>query len=66
MAKIKVHIWFSNPKNYAPLMLFFGCVFEILGTVTERLAVLSQDGWYLIVGSAILWLAELMCRVKRH
>jgi hypothetical protein len=69
MTKTKVHIQLSNPKNYAPLMLFFGCLFEILGTATERFtanSTMSQAGWYLIVGSAGLWIVELMCRAGKR
>jgi len=64
-----MHMKLENPKDYAVSMLFFGCLFEILGTATERFtanSTLSQAGWYLIVGSAGLWIVELMCRTRRH
>jgi hypothetical protein len=69
MKTARVHIKLSNPKTYAPLMLFFGCLFEILGTTTERYtasSAMSQAGWYLIVGSAGLWIVELMCRAGKR
>jgi hypothetical protein len=69
MKKTHGHIKLENPRNYAALMLFFGCLFEILGTTTERFtanSTLSQAGWYLIVVSALLWTIELVCRLIRR
>jgi hypothetical protein len=69
MKKARVHIKLENPKNLPPEMLFFGCLFEILGTTTERFtanSTLSQAGWYLIAASALLWIVELACRTRRR
>jgi len=67
MKKPKIYIQLANPKNYVASMLFFGCLFEILGIVAEPFtanSALSQAGWILIAVSAFLWIAELMSKTK--
>ena len=60
MAKVGMNL--ENPKTYLASMLFFGCVFVLLGAGVDALTAiptLSQAGWILIVVSVCLWMFEL-------
>jgi hypothetical protein len=51
----------ENPKTFPASMLFFGCLFVLLGKGIESITANSDlyaAGWFLIAVSVCLWIFE--------
>ena len=57
----KTNIKWENPKQFLPLLLFFGIVLVVVGTGIESITTnpaLATDGWIVVAIAVSLWVLK--------
>jgi len=58
---MKINLKLENPKQFLPLLLFFGFVLVLIGNGVETLTAnpaLTNDGWAMVAIAVLLWILK--------
>jgi len=58
---MKINLKLENPKQFLPLLLFFGFVLVMIGNGIEtvtRSPALTNDGWAIVAIAVFLWVLK--------
>lgn len=58
---MKMNLKLENPKQFLPLLLFFGFVLVLIGNGVETLTAnpaLTNDGWAMVAIALLLWVLK--------